>query len=176
MSEGNGNGNGAPARIAQIGVVVRDMRAAMEAYHRTLGWGPWSVFVLEGDHHHDTHLHGEPSRYTMQIAVATVDGIDYELIEPLEGPSIYKEFLAGKGEGIHHILLDQPGGASADLNEPLLAAGLRISMGGAVGANLRYQYLEAEGVLGGVVIETYSGDVEPPTYVWPAEGDDGTVR
>ncbi|MEU7864293.1 VOC family protein [Nonomuraea sp. NPDC049141] len=163
-------------RIAQIGVVVRDMRATMEEYHRVLGWGPWSVFILEGERHHHTHLRGEPRPYSMQIAVTSVEGIDYELIEPLDGPSIYKEFLAAHGEGIHHILCDSPGGVSADLNERLLAAGMAISMGGRVGANLRYQYLEAEGVLGGVVIETYSGDVEPPTYVWPEEETDGSVR
>ncbi|WP_051580512.1 VOC family protein [Pseudonocardia acaciae] len=163
------------ARIAQIGVVVRDMRATMEEYHRTLGWGPWSVFVLDGDRHHHTHLHGRPSPYSMRIAVTTVGGIDYELIEPLEGPSIYKEFLAAHGEGIHHILCDAPDGSAA-LNQRLTGAGMAISMGGSVGANLEYQYLEAEGVLGGVVIETYSGDVEPPTYVWPGEGTDGAVR
>lgn len=167
--------NGSAARIVQIGVVVRDMRVTMEEYHRTLGWGPWSVFVLDGDRHHHTHLHGEVSDYSMQIAVTSVDGIDYELIEPLDGPSIYKEFLAAHGEGVHHVLCVSPEGTAA-LNDRLLGAGMAVSMGGSVGANLSYQYLEADGVLGGVVIETYSGDVEPPTYVWPGEGTDGSVR
>jgi methylmalonyl-CoA/ethylmalonyl-CoA epimerase len=164
-----------PARIVQIGVVVRDMRAAMEEYHRTLGWGPWSVFVLDGERHHHTHLHGEPSDYAMQIAVTTVDGIDYELIEPLRGPSIYEEFLEKHGEGVHHVLCTSPDGTEA-LNQRLVGAGMAVSMGGSVGANLSYQYLEAPGVLGGVVIETYAGDVEPPTYVWPEEGTEGAVR
>jgi methylmalonyl-CoA/ethylmalonyl-CoA epimerase len=154
--------------VTQIGVVVRDMQAAMEAYHERLGWGPWSVFVLKAPHHHDTYLRGEQVEYSMQIAVTSVGGVDFEVIEPLEGPSIYKEFLEQRGEGVHHILCERPGAGPGELLAKLERQGLENVMGGQVGGSLRYQYLDAERELG-LVIETYSGDVEPPTYVWPPE-------
>jgi Transposase IS116/IS110/IS902 family len=31
-------------QITQVGVVVRDLQATMEAYHAALGWGPWRVY------------------------------------------------------------------------------------------------------------------------------------
>ncbi len=161
-------GNGSAPVVTQIGVVVRDMQAAMEAYHQRLGWGPWSVFVLKGPHHHDTYLRGEKVEYSMQIAVTSVGGVDFELIEPLEGPSIYKEFLQQRGEGVHHILCERPGAGPGELLAELEGQGLVNVMGGEVGDNLSYQYLDGEAELG-IVIETYRGDVEPPTYVWPSE-------
>jgi methylmalonyl-CoA/ethylmalonyl-CoA epimerase len=92
-----------PMKITQIAVVVRDMVQALKTYTETLGWGPWSVFDYKPPLLHDTRVKGEPVEYRMIGAEAMVDGLGFELIQPVSGPSIYQEFLDAHGEGVQHI-------------------------------------------------------------------------
>ena len=38
----------------------------------------------------------------------------FELLQPLEGPSIYKEWLEERGEGLHHVACMRPTHEQAD--------------------------------------------------------------
>jgi hypothetical protein len=42
----------------------------------------------------------------MKLAVAQIGNIQWELIQPLTGKSIYQEFLDQKGGGLHHVACD----------------------------------------------------------------------
>jgi hypothetical protein len=86
-------------RITQVAVVVKDLRATMEKYHGVMGWGPWSVYEHKPPVLRETEVRGKPVRYTMLGAEVHCNPIDFEILQPLEGPSIYKEFLKEKGEG-----------------------------------------------------------------------------
>ena len=90
-------------RITQVAVVVKDLRKTMEAYHKVMGWGPWSVYEHKPPILHHTRLHGQPADYSMLGAEVHCNPIDFEILQPMDGPSIYKEFLDEKGEGLHHI-------------------------------------------------------------------------
>src|SRR5271157_4340920 len=92
-----------PMKITQIAVVVRDMDTALKSYTETLGWGPWSVFDYKPPLLHDTRVRGEAVEYRMIGAETSVDGLGFELIQPVSGPSIYQEFLDSHGEGVQHI-------------------------------------------------------------------------
>ena len=89
--------------ITQIAVVVADMESALRSYTENLGWGPWSVFEYKPPLLHDTVVRGEPCEYRMIGAETSVDGLGFELIQPVSGPSIYQEFLDTHGEGVQHI-------------------------------------------------------------------------
>jgi methylmalonyl-CoA/ethylmalonyl-CoA epimerase len=39
----------------------------------------------------------------VKLALAQVGGVQFELVEHIDGDSIYKEFLDEHGEGIHHM-------------------------------------------------------------------------
>src|SRR2546422_9355974 len=88
--------------IRKIAIVVRDIDEALERYHRSLGWGPWNVYEHKPPSLHDTRLHGEPTEFTMIGAETHVGPIVVELLQPGEGPSIYKEWLDQHGGGLHH--------------------------------------------------------------------------
>jgi catechol-2,3-dioxygenase len=49
----------APMAISQVAIVVNDIKAAMEAYHTALGWGPWNVYEHKPPLLHHTELHGQ---------------------------------------------------------------------------------------------------------------------
>jgi hypothetical protein len=57
--------------------------------------------------HHDARIDGEEAYYTLLGAETYVggeaSGTNFELLQPLEGPSLWQKFLDEKGEGIYSI-------------------------------------------------------------------------
>src|SRR5207244_2681705 len=93
-----------PAHISQVAMVVHDLDASMKMLHETLGWGPWNVYEHVPPKLHHTHLRGQPVDFSMLGAECEVQpGLVFELVQPLDGPSIYKEHLEKYGEGVQHI-------------------------------------------------------------------------
>jgi hypothetical protein len=141
--------------VTQVAVVVRDLEAAMDTYGRILDWGPWRVYDFNQLPHADTTVHGQPVAYTMRTAVTNVGGLDFELIEPGEGPSQYREFLAEKGEGLHHVMCQDTDGGFEALTAKLVEHGLASLMSGSVGdAGAGYSYFDGGPPLAGLIIET----------------------
>jgi methylmalonyl-CoA/ethylmalonyl-CoA epimerase len=163
--------NGKSYTVTQIGVVVKDIRKAMETYHRTLGWGPWNVYELKGPLHHHTEVRGESVEYSMIIAETNAGSVDFELIEPLDGPSIYKEFLEKHGEGVHHIACMGNGDNYEKSLQMYLNMGMTVQMSGSIGEDIRYYYLDSEPLLK-IVIESGSGHAGhsvTPSWVYPPQ-------
>lgn len=148
---------GEPAKISQIGIVVHDLDKTMKQYHDLLGWGPWNVYEHTAPVLHDTHLHGQKQTYSMLCAETMVGDMCYELIQPLEGPSIYKEWLEEKGEGLHHIAVMKPDMESSDqFKKDMEAAGAKMLMGGRIGETIEFYYLDSEPALK-VILESGTG-------------------
>lgn len=89
--------------IDQVCVVVRDIQKAVEHYWKILGIGPWSIYTVKAPELTDTTVRGKLTVFSMKLAFAEVGSMMIELIQPLKGESVYKEFLVEKGEGIHHV-------------------------------------------------------------------------
>lgn len=90
-------------RIVQIAHVVKDIDKAMRGYHEMLGIGPWDVYTFAPPLLRECTYRGKPSNATWVLALAWVGETQLELMQPLSGESVYTTFLAGKGEGLHHI-------------------------------------------------------------------------
>lgn len=159
----------APMAISQIAIVVKDIKAAMEAYHQALGWGPWNVYEHKPPLLHHTELHGKPQEYTMIGAETHVGPIVVELIQPVEGPSIYKEWLDTKGEGLHHIAVMAHSADESDaIKQQFGAMGAPVMMGGRIGETIEFYYLDTEPMLK-IILESGSGHAVDlkPTYTYP---------
>jgi hypothetical protein len=158
-----------PVKITQIAVVVRDMEQALRDYTENLGWGPWSVFDYKPPLLHHTEVRGEPVEFRMIGAETHLDGIDFELIQPVSGPSIYQEHLDTYGEGVQHIaFMEHSFEDSAAVKKRWAARGARVLMGGRIGDSIEFYYLDTAPMLK-FVLESGSGhaiDLKP-TYVYP---------
>jgi len=113
-------------------------------------------------------LHGKPTDYSMIGAEVHCDPIDFEILQPLEGPSIYKEFLEQKGEGLHHVSMVSP---TEDVDTALnnfKKIGVDVLMSGRLGENIRFYYMDTEPILK-MVAETVSGHAisMKPSYTYP---------
>jgi methylmalonyl-CoA/ethylmalonyl-CoA epimerase len=155
-------------RITQVAVVVRDLQKTMESYTEIMGWQPWSVYEHKSPILHDTILHGKPATFSMLGAEVHCNPIDFEILQPLEGPSIYKEFLEEKGEGIHHVAVVN---STEDVDAALAnfkKNGVEVTMEGRLGENIRFYYLDTDPVLK-MTAETVSGHAisMKPIYRYP---------
>jgi len=162
-----------PYRIAQICVVVEDLEKALKTYQELMGWGPWQIYDYKPPVVHSRRLHGKEEDFTMIGAEFEVQpGLSFELIQPLEGPSIYKEHLEKHGEGLHHLAVVMPTLAEADVPRDHFARnGIGVSMEGKLGEEggpgeyCYFYYMETEPqlkfVLESFVLESGS-DAEQP--------------
>ena len=91
------------ADTAQVALVVRDLQASMKTYVERYGIGPWEIYEFNPDTVENMKAHGESVESSWRLALARVGGVMWELIEPLDDHSIYAEFLAEHGEGVHHV-------------------------------------------------------------------------
>jgi hypothetical protein len=104
----------------QIGIVVRDLDEAVRRYVDDYGIGPWKVYQFKPGDFKDLREHGQPAEPSTRIAITMVGRVQWELIQPLDDKSIFAQFLAAKGEGVHHIAV-----AAANFDETLAAEAKR---------------------------------------------------
>ncbi len=105
-----------PCELVQIGVVVRDMDRTVKYLTEVFGLGPFQFVTYPPEGREDMQLsyRGEVGHFSHRLAYAQLGSIELELVQPLEGESLFAEFLREHGEGIQHIRFN-----TADL-QPLL--------------------------------------------------------
>lgn len=91
--------------FVQIGIVVRDVEATIKVLSEVFGLGPFRIFDWPSEDRSDLrrYYHGEPANFTARMAFTEIGPIELELIQPLDGPSAWADYLEEHGPGIHHI-------------------------------------------------------------------------
>ncbi len=90
-------------KITQVAVAVHNLEMGVENYWAILGIGPFNIFHWEYPTVSERTYHGKPSWSREKICHAQLKNIEFELMEPVDGPSLYRDFLEERGEGIHHL-------------------------------------------------------------------------
>ena len=84
----------------QVGVVVRDVDKTVEFLSSTFGIGPWRIMEVSRS---EDEIRVGDGPYKLKLAFAQLGLFELELIQVLEGKTIWSDFLETKGEGLHHI-------------------------------------------------------------------------
>jgi hypothetical protein len=161
--------NGIISDVQQVALVVRDLDKTMAEYTERLGIGPWWVTLYGPPRLTGMRIRGEEVPYSMKLAIAWTGNTMWELIQPVDGPSIYKEFLAAHGEGLHHVLVEHRGTAFEEAIATFSARGCPPLMEGRFG-EVRFAYIDTEGPLNTVleIVDRPEGFVRPePDYWYP---------
>ena len=90
--------------VTQIGFVVNDIEKTSQAFADFLGVEKpqWSLTDTIDKTHGE--FNGQPCPARAKLAFFHVgENLDIELIEPDETPSVWRNVLNEKGEGVHHI-------------------------------------------------------------------------
>ena len=145
-------------RMLHIGIVVRDIARAREAWVKYLGLEKTpDIVIASGDEKNPTEYRGHPSTATAKLVFMTLDNLQVELIEPIgDEPSSWREFLDTKGEGVHHIAFAVQGMGEGYL-EKYAEAGYPTAQHGGW-ATGEYGYMDTLAALGVTVelIENYN--------------------
>jgi len=156
--------------VTQVSLAVEDLALTMEQYWRVFGWSGWDVFDHHLPVHHATELRDRPVDYDLRGAEVMVGSLNFELLEPLEGPSLWREFIQERGEGIASIAVmfhtREDGEA---VKREFAERGMPVTMKAAIGEHIEYYYLDTEERFG-CLIESGSGhaaDFVTPAYVYP---------
>ena len=154
----------------QIGIVVRDLHAAMAQYAEQLGLRPWSVYTFTIPPVKEMTYRGKPASFKIRVAFAMLGPLQVELIEPITGPTIYDEFFAKQPEGgLHHIGIWVPdlAAAVAQAREKGIDV-IQSGRGYGVSGDGGFAYLDTEPKLG-VIYELIElpGERRPPDEIFP---------
>ena len=96
--------------VAQIGIVVADAESTADHYRRLLGIDDWRVNHVDSAKGLGTFTRdGRSTELKAKIVWADLGGVEIELIEPRDDTSVFAEFLATRGPGVHHIMLRTAG-------------------------------------------------------------------
>jgi methylmalonyl-CoA/ethylmalonyl-CoA epimerase len=92
-------------KFVQIGVVVADLDKATRYLTEIFGIGPFRVidWPPEGRTDIQKFYYGGPGNFTARMAFTELGPVELELIQPVEGKSIWADFLRDHGGGIHHL-------------------------------------------------------------------------
>ena len=92
-------------KLEQVCMVIHDVDKTVGDIWNTFGIGPWEVYIRNADTMQDMFYLGKPAYFGLKAARAQnkLDGMEIELIEPMEGESIFSDFLREHGEGIQHL-------------------------------------------------------------------------
>jgi methylmalonyl-CoA/ethylmalonyl-CoA epimerase len=147
----------------QIAFVVRDLEHAARRFDERLAAGPWRGWLF-GPQGEGREYRGAPADWTLRLALNGRTP-QYELIEPVTGPSIHADWLEERGEGFHHVayIVGSLGQTTAEMESAGHPPIARIHSFGAAGDGAAAYYDTAD-VLG-FLVEA----VEPPARMPPTD-------
>ena len=155
--------------IAQVAIVVPDLELAVEEYVRLFGIADWHFYTYGKPLVKEMSYWGQASEYKMRVALSYLGPMRIELIEMVEGDTVYADFVKEHGYGVHHfgVLVEDMGEALAKAE----GAGLRMIMDGAGfghDGDGHYAYLDTEDKIGVTIelIERPKGRM-PPEKIYP---------
>ena len=102
--------------IVHVCVVVKDVEKTAKEYAEKFGVGPWRIREVETPATRAS-VRGEAVSYRLKFGHAKMGPISLELVETLEGRTVYQEFLEEHGEGLHHIGVPTPLPFDAELEK-----------------------------------------------------------
>ena len=128
--------------MTQTAYVVADIAATETFFTAQFGVRPWTRMpdIFFGPE--TCEYRGEPADFTAHISLAYLGQMQLELIQPVRGTSIYTEFLARNGPGLHHVCVEP-----TDFDQTLADAeanGAEVTQRGTMGDGaMEFAYLEA---------------------------------
>ena len=137
--------------IKQLGIVVENAEETARNYWEILGVGPWMLLDFKRPHLTDVTLHGitihdEVNLHT-KAAIAHLGDLQIELLQPVKGPSTYREFLKTRGQGIHHLSF-----AQIEDHDEMISGynrmGIETESTGLIGGAITFSYLATQKDLG----------------------------
>jgi catechol 2,3-dioxygenase-like lactoylglutathione lyase family enzyme len=137
-----------PPVITQVGVIVKDIEASARAWAALLGLPVPEIRVTDDYELARTEYKGAPTTARARLAFFHLGQVDLELIEPVGGPSTWKDQLDQHGDSLHHIAFHIQG--MGEKRAYLSGKGIPLVQRGEYTGG-RYAYFDGTAQLGAVL-------------------------
>lgn len=132
----------------QLGYIVPDLDAALEHWTRKLGAGPF--FVIDNVEFKEQFFRGQAVDVKTRMALGYWGDLQIEFVEQTnEAPSPYREFLAARLSGMHHlgVICESLDSTLAELEQ----RGLKRLYWGEATTGVRFAYVDSDLHPGGMI-------------------------
>lgn len=143
--------------ITQVALIVRDIEARARAWADVLGLPVPQIIVTDAPEVARTEYAGAPTPARAKLAFFHLGQVDLELIEPIDGPSTWKDQLDQHGDSLHHIAFHIQG--MPERLAYLSAKGMPLVQRGEYTGG-RYAYVDSAPRLG-AILELLENDPRP---------------
>ncbi|MGE5646531.1 MAG: VOC family protein [Acidobacteriota bacterium] len=90
-------------QIVQVAIVCKDIEACSQRWARMLGQKPNPIRTTLPGREVKVLYHGKPSDGRAKLTFLNTGTTVLELMEPVGGPTAWKDFLDKNGEGVQHV-------------------------------------------------------------------------
>ncbi|NOZ29279.1 MAG: VOC family protein [Chloroflexi bacterium] len=140
--------------IRQVAIIVKDIEQTARRYADLFGMEMPQIHITDPEEKTHIRYRGQPTQGRAKLAFFQMGPIALELIEPIDGPSTWQEFLDTHGEGVHHIAFHVEG--MDEVLELLESKGMPLVQRGEFTGG-RYAYVDTTSQLG-VMLELLEHD------------------
>lgn len=134
--------------VAQVGIIVRDIESKARAWSEILGLPLPKIIVTDEWDKTRAEYKGKPTSARAKLAFFHMGNMEVELIEPMEGPSTWRDQRDQSGDSLHHIAFRIQG--MQDKVAYLESKGVPLVQRGEYTGG-RYAYLDGVAQLGAVL-------------------------
>ncbi len=137
----------------QIGIVVHNLDSFLQGLHDILGITGFEVIEYPPDNTEaEITYYGEAADFKLKMAFMKVGKFEVEVIQPLEGQSVFKDFLEENGPGIHHVRFTER--RFDEMSQALQEQGIQmIASGRGVHGPTQWAYFDTAALLQGLIVE-----------------------
>ena len=156
--------------IAQVSIVVEDIRETIRRYNDQYGIGPWALLHFSGDNTTDMVVNGRAEAFEMYLGLCDSLNVQLELIQPVSTNTTYWEYLQNHGPGIHHMCMGSKEGFSAIMKKLKALGREEVLLGGRDSGGMSFCYVDLTDDLGLIAELTNPPEnfISPePVWVYP---------
>ncbi len=95
--------------VSQVAIIVGDIDQACERYAAVFGIDKPEWFLTEAADQSGIRYKGQPTEARAKLAFIEFANLTLELIEPVGGPSIWRDHLDRAGDSVHHVAFNVQG-------------------------------------------------------------------
>lgn len=143
-------------------MATEDVERTLEGLVR-LGIGPWRLYTFDADTVADRTYQGAAADYGLRVAFAAVGDVAFEVMQPLHGPSVIRDFLNAHGEGVHHLAFDCNGLAWQQRLDSFADRGFPCLQSGRFAGANSFAFFDTEAATG----TTFETHAMPENFSWP---------
>jgi catechol 2,3-dioxygenase-like lactoylglutathione lyase family enzyme len=162
----------AAGQLFQIGIVVADLRRALDRYSKAFGLDRWIGYYFTPDNVRDFCYRGRPAEYTIELAMTAGGSPQVELLQIHGRHSLYHEWIREHGYGVQHL-----GVRVADIqavSAEMAAAGYPVLQSGhgyGADGDGAFAYFDTLADFG-IIVEAIQPPKarRPPDFTWPTGG------